>query len=131
MTQPVAVREQVVVEERFCRLLHFARDLRLPRNNDPYVMVVAPLSGHHSTLLRGTVEALLPRPRRLHHRLGRRRKVPLRRGASTSTTTSTTSSTFLRALGPGPHVIAVCQPSVPVLAAAALMAAAGTRGPPR
>ena len=59
MTSRSRCAKQVVAEKPFCRLLHFARDLCAPRN-DPHVLVVAPMSGHHATLLRGTVETLLP-----------------------------------------------------------------------
>ena len=58
----VQVHEEVVVEKPFCNLLHFRRDLpeHLKRQPFPKVLVVAPMSGHYATLLRGTVETLLP-----------------------------------------------------------------------
>src|SRR5262245_21003548 len=55
--RPVAVRETVALESPFCRLLHFPREVQ---RNDPKVLVVAPLSGHHASLLRDTVSELLP-----------------------------------------------------------------------
>src|SRR5512140_138276 len=55
----VAVQEHVVLKKPFCRLLHFERDLPRGRAKDPKVLVVAPLSGHHATLLRDTVRQLL------------------------------------------------------------------------
>ena len=55
--ETVKVEEETIVSKPFCRLIHFKRDTR---NKDPRVMIVAPMSGHYATLLRGTVEALLP-----------------------------------------------------------------------
>jgi poly(3-hydroxybutyrate) depolymerase len=77
----VAVHERVAVEKPFCRLLRFKRftdDLATLRKlkGQPTVLVVAPLSGHHSTLLRETVPRAAEGPQGLHHRLGRRRMVP-------------------------------------------------------
>jgi poly(3-hydroxybutyrate) depolymerase len=87
-------------------------------------MLVAPLSGHHSTLLRGTVAALLPghdvHIADWHDAKG----IPVAEGRFDLDDYIDRIVAYLRALGPGTHVIAVCQPSVPVLAAAALMAAA-------
>ena len=56
----VAVIEKVVWSKPFCRLIHFVRDLPTRRRADPRLLIVAPMSGHYATLLRGTVEALLP-----------------------------------------------------------------------
>ena len=115
---PVAVREEVVVEKPFCRLLHFARDLRLPRH-DPHVLVVAPMSGHHASLLRGTVETLLPAHEVYITDWTDARLVPLSAGGFDLADYIDYIIDFLRVLGPETHVIAVCQPSPPVLAATA------------
>ena len=56
-TENVAVEEETVLKKPFCNLVHFKRDTQ---TSDPKVLIVAPISGHHSTLLRGTVEAMLP-----------------------------------------------------------------------
>ena len=56
----VRVTESVVLDKPFCRLVHFHRDVRQAPQDDPKVLLVAPLSGHHATLLRDTVRALLP-----------------------------------------------------------------------
>src|SRR6516165_3155805 len=56
----VAVNEEIVWDRPFCRLIHFARDLPASAPRQPRLLVVAPMSGHYATLLRGTVEALLP-----------------------------------------------------------------------
>ena len=58
--ETVPVTEQVVWTKPFCSLLHFKRDLPKDRPADPRLLLVAPLSGHYATLLRGTVEAFLP-----------------------------------------------------------------------
>src|SRR5690606_24100276 len=57
----VAVTTRTAFEKPFCKLVHFQRDLPAGREADPRVLLVAPLSGHHATLLRDTVRALLPR----------------------------------------------------------------------
>ncbi len=126
----VAVREEVLAERPFCRLLHFARDLKVPRN-DPHVLVVAPMSGHHATLLRGTVETLLPEHEVTITDWTDARMVPLRAGNFDLADYIDYVIDFLRILGPETHVLAVCQPSPPVLAAIALMAAAGDVSRPR
>ena len=56
----VAVAEIVVWSRPFCNLIHFARDLPAGRGDDPKLLIVAPMSGHYATLLKGTVEAMLP-----------------------------------------------------------------------
>ena len=73
----IPVVERVALEKPFCRLLRFKRyhdqaDGLARMKDDPTVLVVAPLSGHHATLLRDTVRTLLRRPQGLHHRLDRR-----------------------------------------------------------
>ena len=95
------------------------------------MLVVAPLSGHHATLLRDTVRTLLRDHKVYITDWVDARMVPLAEGAFTSTTTSPTSREFIRHIGAERlHVISVCQPTVPVLAAVSLMAAAG-EPPPR
>ena len=96
----------------------------------PTVLVVAPLSGHHSTLLRETVRELLQGPQGLHHRLDRRAHGAASKPArSTSTTTSPTCRSSSATSAPTCNVISVCQPTVPVLAAVSLMASAGEPTP--
>lgn len=115
----VEVTEEVVVEKPFCRLLNFKR---ATRRNDPNVLIVAPMSGHYATLLRGTVEALLP-----HHNVyitdwEDARMVPASAGKFNLDTYIDYLIQFMSLLGPQTHLIAVCQPAVPVLAAVSLMA---------
>jgi poly(3-hydroxybutyrate) depolymerase len=119
---PVEVEPVVVAEKPFCNLLHFARNLGRP-HDDPRVLVVAPMSGHHATLLRGTVETLLPKHDVYITDWVDARMVPLAKGTFDLADYIDYVIDFLRLLGPGTHVMAVCQPSPPVLAAVALMAA--------
>src|SRR5215510_16113217 len=122
--EQVAVREELVAERPFCRLVHFARDLKAPRN-DPHVLLVAPMSGHYASLLRGTVETLLPEHEVYITDWTDARLVPLSAGTFDLADYIDYVIDFLRVLGPDTHVMAVCQPSPPVLAATALMAADG------
>jgi poly(3-hydroxybutyrate) depolymerase len=126
--ETVAVNEEILLRKPFCQLLHFRRDAT---RRDPKVLLVAPMSGHYATLLRGTVEALLP-----DHDVHitdwiDARKVPLARGNFDLDDYVDYIIEFCRYLGPDVHVIAVCQPSVPVMAAAALMAQAKDPRQPR
>ncbi len=116
----VAVTEETVVTKPFCHLTHFKR---ATNRKDPRVLVVAPMSGHYATLLRGTVEALLP-----HHDVYvtdwlDARMVPVNEGRFNLDDFITYLREFMSLLGPQTHLIAVCQPAVPVLAAVSLMAA--------
>jgi len=116
----VPVREEVVSEHPFCALLHFRKDIAVAQ---PRVLLVAPLSGHFSTLLRGTVEALLPDHDVYLTDWINARNVPLLHGRFDLDDYIDLVIAQLRFLGPETHVIGVCQPSVPVLAAVSLMAA--------
>ena len=119
----VEVREEAALVTPFGTLLHFKKDIEAAQ---PRVLLVAPLSGHFATLLRGTVRTMLPEHDVYITDWHNARDVPLARTAgSASTTTSRTSIQFLEAIGPGAHVIAVCQPCVAVLVAAAVMAQDG------
>lgn len=116
----VDVLEHIVSERPFCNLIHFRR---MERRDDPRVLIVAPMSGHYATLLRGTVEALLP-----HHDVyitdwKDARQVPLAEGRFDLDSYIAYVREFLTLLGPDVHVVAVCQPAVPVFAAIALMEA--------
>jgi len=117
----VSVREEIVWERPFCRLLHFARALPRGRRNDPKVLVVAPMSGHYATLLRGTVEALLPNHDVYITDWIDARMVPLTDGLFDLDDYIDYVISMLHFLGGDTHVMAVCQPAVPVFAAVALM----------
>ena len=123
----VAVTEQPVVRHPFCTLLHFAKDSAVVQ---PRILVVAPLSGHFSTLLRGTVETLLTDHDVYITDWTNARNVPLVYGRFDLDDFIDLVIGFLHELGPQTHVIAVCQPSVPVLAAVALRAADADKARP-
>ena len=119
----VAVHEVVAVDKPFCKLLHFERDLAARKGRaDPTVLLVAPLSGHHATLLRDTVRTLLPEHEVYITDWVDARMVPLSHGAFHLDDYVDYVREFITFLGPDVHVVSVCQPTVPVLAAVALMA---------
>ncbi len=128
----VPVKEVVVQRTAFCDLLHFRRDAaHVGHRDDPRVLLVAPLSGHYATLLRDTVTALLPAHDVYITDWLNARDVPVSNGPFDLDDYIELVMTFLRRLGPDTHVIAVCQPSVPVLAAVSVMAAAGDPARPK
>ncbi|MGV1908133.1 polyhydroxyalkanoate depolymerase [Agrobacterium cavarae] len=119
----VDVVEEVVWTKPFCRLIHFNRSLPEERPTDPKIVLVAPMSGHYATLLRGTVDALLPHADIYITDWIDARTVPLTEGRFDLDDYISYVIEMLHHLGEGTHVVAVCQPSVPVLAAVALMEA--------
>jgi poly(3-hydroxybutyrate) depolymerase len=120
----VPVEIAPVWQRPFCRLLHFERRLlRPPRRPQPKILIVAPMSGHYPTLLRGTVEAFLPNHDVYLTEWVDARMVPLADGAFNLDDYIDYLTAILHQLQGDTHVIAVCQPSVPVLAAVALMEA--------
>ena len=126
----VAVQEQVALLKPFCRLLRFKRFTDETAALDtmkaqPTVLVVAPLSGHHSTLLRDTVKCLLQDHKVFITDWTDARMVPLSEGAFHLDDYVAYVQEFIRHIGPEVHVISVCQPTVPVLAAVSLLASAG------
>src|SRR3954468_15352744 len=118
---PVAVEECVAVEKPFCRLLRFVKTG--VRARQPKVLLVAPLSGHHATLLRDTVRALLPEHDVWITDWVNARLVPLFRGPFHLAEYVEYVREWITMLSPRLHVVSVCQPTVPVLAAVSLMAA--------
>lgn len=124
---PVRVRQTVVWESAWCRLVQFDRDMADMRHAgklqlDPAVLIVAPMSGHYATLLRGTVEAFAPDHAVFITDWKNARDVPMLEGRFDFDDYIEHIQEMLRALGHRAHVVAVCQPGPPVLAAAALMA---------
>ena len=121
----VGIMERTITNKPFCKLLHFKKDLS-DRDFDalaqPKVLMVAPLSGHHATLLRDTVRALLPNHDVYITDWTDARMVPLSEGPFHLDDYIYYVQEFIRTLGPDLHVISVCQPTVPVLAAISLMA---------
>jgi poly(3-hydroxybutyrate) depolymerase len=125
--EPVGIMESAVLTRPFCRLLHFKKDLtdqQIAKLDQPKVLLVAPLSGHHSTLLRDTVRGLLPQHDVYITDWTDARMVPLSEGPFHLDDYIYYVQDFIRLLAPDLHVISVCQPTVPVLAAISLMATA-------
>jgi poly(3-hydroxybutyrate) depolymerase len=126
--EKVGVREEVIASSPFCSLLHFRKDSQIEQ---PRLLVVAPLSGHFATLLRGTVARLL-----LEHDVYitdwvNARDIALLHGRFDLDDHIDLMMNYMRSLAPELNVLAVCQPSVPVLAAVALLAADNDAGQPR
>jgi polyhydroxyalkanoate depolymerase len=115
----VAVREVEVHRTPFCTLLHFEKDLAAVR---PRVLLVAPMSGHFATLLRDTAQTLLADHHVYITDWHNARDVGLRHGRFDFDDFIDHLITFIEVLGPGTHVVGVCQPCVAVLAAVAIMA---------
>ena len=116
----VPVREVSVWSRPFCDLIHFERGVTTHRN-DPKILIVAPMSGHYATLLRGTVEALMPNADVYITDWIDARMVPVQEGKFDLDDYIDYIISMLHFLGPDTHILGVCQPSVPVLAAVAVM----------
>ena len=125
----VAVHERVVWQRPFCNLIHFVRATKRTRH-DPKLLLVAPMSGHYATLLRGTVEALLPEHDVYVTDWVDARMIPAGEGPFGLDEYVALMRRFITHLGADKlHVMSVCQPTVPVLAAVSLMASAGEATP--
>jgi poly(3-hydroxybutyrate) depolymerase len=123
--ETVGIMERIAVNKPFCQLRHFKKDMgdaAFAALKQPTVLLVAPLSGHHATLLRDTVRALLPDHDVFVTDWVDARMVPLSDGPFHLDDYIYYVQDFIRHLGPDVHVISVCQPTVPVLAAISLMA---------
>ncbi len=117
--EEIQVLEKPVLTKPFCRLIHFAKyDFH---EKQPKLLIVAPMSGHYATLLRGTVEGMLPHFDVYITDWADARTVPLADGAFDLDDYVDYVTEFLHQLHEPAHVMAVCQPSVPVLAAVTLM----------
>ncbi len=127
----VSVHEKTVWKKPFCNLIHFERALPPGHRPDPKILIVAPMSGHYATLLRGTVETLLPSADVYITDWIDARMVPMSEGCFDLDDYIDYVIEMLRLLGPDTHVMAVCQPSVPVLAAVAVMEKNGDSAAPR
>jgi poly(3-hydroxybutyrate) depolymerase len=120
----VPVQTPTAWERAFCRLTRFERAFEhRPRRPQPRLLIVAPLSGHYATLLRGTVEAFLPNHDVYITEWSDARTVPIAEGSFNLDDYIDYLISMLHALGGDTHIVAVCQPAVPVLAAVALMEA--------
>lgn len=118
----IPVHVNTVWSRPFCRLLHFERAFsQPPRRPQPRLVVVAPMSGHHATLLRGTVEAFLPTHDVYVTDWIDAKLVPLAEGHFTLSDYVDYLISIFHRMGGDCHVLAVCQPAVPVLMAIARM----------
>jgi poly(3-hydroxybutyrate) depolymerase len=124
----VAVSEQVVLRKPFGQLKHFAK---AGVAGQPKLLIVAPMSGHYATLLRGTVERMLPRHDVFITDWRDAKLVPLSDGSFDLDDYIDYLIEFLELIGPGGHMLAVCQPAVPAFAAVALMNAAKNPARPK
>jgi poly(3-hydroxybutyrate) depolymerase len=124
----VAIRETVVAASPFASLLHFEKDTLTPQ---PKVLLVAPMSGHFATLIRPTVQTMLADCDVYITDWQNARDVPLSAGRFGFDEYVDHLIGFLEHLGPGAHMVAICQPAVPALAATAIMAAAKNPAQPR
>jgi poly(3-hydroxybutyrate) depolymerase len=130
----VVIQEQVALHKPFCRLIRFKRftddaDTLDRIKGQPTVLVVAPLSGHHSTLLRDTVKSLLQDHKVFITDWTDARMVPVEAGPFHLDDYIAYVQEFIGHIGPDVHVISVCQPTVPVLAAVSLLASTGKPTP--
>ena len=116
----VAVEEQIVVRKPFGQLKHFAK---AGVEGQPPLLIVAPMSGHYATLLRGTVERMLPGHDVYITDWRDAKLVPLSDGSFDLDDYVDYLISWLEHIGENTHVLAVCQPAVPAFAAACLMSA--------
>ena len=124
----VAVTREVTVDNPFCQLVHFRKDIAVAQ---PKLLIVAPLSGHFATLLRDTVRTALPDHDVWVTDWVDARMVPLSKGPFHFDDYVDYITEFIRHLSPDLNVMSVCQPTVPVLAAVSLMAAENDPAAPR
>jgi poly(3-hydroxybutyrate) depolymerase len=128
----IAVRERVVLSNPFCNLVHFEREVSAWRRySDPKILLVAPMAGHFATLLRGTVRDLLPHFEVYVTEWQDARFVPRAEGDFDLDVYIDYIIDFLRVFKGNVHVMAVCQPAVPVFAAVSLLEAMGDSASPR
>jgi poly(3-hydroxybutyrate) depolymerase len=129
----VAVHEEIVLREPFGQLKHFVR--KGAPEDDPKLLIVAPMSGHYATLLRGTVERMVPGHDVYITDWRDAKAVPLSEGTFDLDDYIDYLIEFIETIGERsgqrPHVLAVCQPAVPAFAATALMNASKSRWRPR
>jgi polyhydroxyalkanoate depolymerase len=123
----VEVREEATLKTPFATLLRFKKDIA---QTQPRVLLVAPLSGHFATLLRSTVRTMLPEHDVYVTDWHNARDVPTAQGRFGFDDYVDHLIRFLEAIGPGAHILAVCQPCVAALVAAAVMAQAGNPAAP-
>src|SRR5690606_25952410 len=117
--EEIAVTEEVVLATPFCHLLHFKKEKSL---SQPRVLILGPISGHYATLLRATIQTMLRDHDVYVTDWLNIRDVPLSKGVFDLDEFVVHVIQFLEFIGPGTHLFAVCQPTVPAVIAVALMA---------
>lgn len=129
----VHIRQKTLMSKPFCRLLHFEKDFHRQKKKvkQPKLLIVAPLSGHFSTLLRGTVKDTLPHFDVYITDWINASEIPQSEGTFDLDDHINYCIEFMEHLGPDVHVMAVCQPTVPVLAAISIMAANHSKSQPK
>jgi polyhydroxyalkanoate depolymerase len=126
--QDVAVTEEAALVTPFATLLHFKKNVD---QDQPRVLIIAPLSGHFATLLRATVRTMLAEHDVYITDWHNARDVPLADGAFGFDSYTAHLIKFLERIGPGAHMVAVCQPCVSALVAASVMAQGDHPAQPR
>lgn len=124
----VDVREKIVVQNPFCRLLHFERDAS---RIDPCLVVVAPLSGHNAELMRDALAGLLPDHELFLVEWTNARDVPISAGSFALEDNIASLIDYVRRFGSEVHLLGLCQSCIPILAATALLAGADDSAQPR
>lgn len=127
----VDIIERIVWHAPFCNLIHFDRAMPAGHAPQQKLLIVAPMSGHFATLLRGTVEAFLPSHEVYITDWVDARLVPLSQGGFDLDDYIDYVKAMITELGPDVHVLAVCQPAVPVIAAIARLEAEDSPAIPR
>ena len=116
----IPVEQKTVIQKPFGSLIHFERDTD---RQDPKVLLVAPMAGHYSTMLRGTAQGLLDLGMDVYMTdWGNARNIPIDAGEFGLEDYVDYTEAFIKELGPESHVVAVCQSTVPVLAAVSHLA---------
>lgn len=123
------IEQVTIAQESFCKLLHFKK-LQIKKKL-PKLLIVAPMAGHNATLLRGTVEGLLPYCDIYITDWIDAAQVPLSEGSFSMDEYIDYVIEFLQILGPDVHVMGVCQPTVPVLAAVSILTEDEDKVPPK
>ncbi len=122
----VTILQTMILSKTFCKLLNFRKE---PMIKQEKLLIVAPMSGHHATLLRGTVQDVLPHFDTYITDWVDARNVPISEGKFDLDDFIAYVQKFIEILGSDIHVMAVCQPTVPVLAAISLLASQGKKTP--
>jgi poly(3-hydroxybutyrate) depolymerase len=122
------VEENIVLKKPFCNLLHF--DKKIYTGKQPKLLIIAPMAGHHATLLRGTVQEMLSYADVYITDWICASQVPECDGSFNMDDFIDYVIEFVKFLSPNVHIMAVCQPTVPALAAAAIMSTAKDKDAP-